>query len=183
MNIHFQGKQRQCHLDSGAAVERQLGKAIAHYPDWLLLLTGLCLIGCTPKAPTSPAASDKKEMSAKPSEAVSQKSLQAPSMSQICQNDSLLLLHFSAPKLFGTPLPKQCCAPGVLPKDDWRCDIDWPSSDVVSCESWAEMAGNLSALTKAPAAWMSATHLKQAQDNLSVLKTWHQTKYACADTP
>ena len=102
-----------------------------------------------------------------------------PTMTQICQSDALLLSHFSIKKLFGTPLPKACCAPGVLPPDYWQCELDWPSSDAPSCSGWQEMATALSAQLKDPPTWMTKAHQKTARKNHAVLKTWYQEKYGC----
>ena len=103
----------------------------------------------------------------------------APAMSQICQSDVLLLSHFPIKTLYGTPLPKTCCAPGVLPPDYWQCELDWPSSDAPACSHWQEMASALSKQLKAPPAWMTKAQQKMALENRAVLVTWHQDKYGC----
>jgi len=105
--------------------------------------------------------------------------LSAPTMTQICQSDALLLSHFPIKTLFGTPLPKACCATGVLPPDYWQCELDWPSSDAPSCSGWQEMATALSKQLKDPPIWMTKTHRKTARENQAVLLTWHQEKYGC----
>ena len=102
-----------------------------------------------------------------------------PAMRTVCQSDALLLSHFPIKTLFGTPLPKVCCESGVLPKDYWQCEHDWPSSDAIDCSAWQDMANTLSAQIETAPAWMSDTKKKIAADNLNTLHLWHKTKYAC----
>ena len=102
-----------------------------------------------------------------------------PSMSQICKDDTLLLSHFPIEELYGTPLPGACCAPGVLPDDYWQCKLDWPSSDVITCNRWQDMSNSLRRTLDLSPSWMTGTHQALATANRAVLNRWYETKYGC----
>jgi hypothetical protein len=58
-----------------------------------------------------------------------------------CVDDVWLLTHYELDRLASgsspgpdTGYPLECCAKGVLTDDQsWRCELDWPSSDMVDC--------------------------------------------------
>ena len=159
----------------------------------IILTSGLAMLfvtlGCSQQTPTKTQTVRSKTSASTTSSAVPKTTdtpapneganQPAPTMTQICQSDTLLLSHFPIKKLYGTPLPKACCAPGVLPPDYWQCELDWPSSDAPSCSGWQEMASALSKQLKDPPTWMTKAQQKTARENHAVLKTWHQEKYGC----
>ena len=95
----------------------------------IILTSGLAMLfvtlGCSSQTATKTQTVRSKAAASAPSSAVpkttsaptpNQGATQsAPTLSQICQSDALLLSHFPIKTLYGTPLPKACCAPGVLP--------------------------------------------------------------------
>ncbi len=69
-----------------------------------------------------------------------------------CTDEVWLLTHYEVGRLAsgsspapGTGYPLVCCAEGVLAADHWRCQVDWPSSDVVGCELFLEYRDALAA--------------------------------------
>jgi hypothetical protein len=52
---------------------------------------------------------------------------------EVCNDDALLLLKYSFDELRSHDgFKKRCCVKGALGDDD-RCQLDWPSSDVMAC--------------------------------------------------
>ena len=159
----------------------------------IILTSGLTMLlvtlGCSQQTATKTQTVRSKAAASAPSSAMpettnvptpNQGATQpAPTLSQICQSDALLLSHFPIQTLYGTPLPKTCCAPGVLPPDYWQCELDWPSSDAPPCSDWQEMATALSKQLEKPPTWMSKAQQKTARENHAVLVTWHKKKYGC----
>jgi len=72
---------------------------------------------------------------------------------ETCVDDAWLLTHYEVARLAsgsspgpGTGYPLACCAEGVLGDDDaWRCELDWPSSDVIDCQVWSDYRATLAA--------------------------------------
>ena len=79
-----------------------------------------------------------------PSSAENSKSpnpLSGKSLAEICENDELALIKWSFAEL-QNGFASLCCQPGGL-QDDGRCELDWPSSDVPSCELYDEMRNGI----------------------------------------
>jgi hypothetical protein len=103
-----------------------------------------------------------------------------PSPSERCETDGALMSHYPIDALYGTPLPSECCAPGVLSEGrEWLCEHDWPSSDVPLCSVWQELAKELHAFRSSPPAWVQKDHEEMAQQNMHVLMQWADTQYQC----
>ena len=65
-------------------------------------------------------------------------------MKEICNDDVLLLLKYSWDDLrFNNAFTKNCCAKGALGKDDDRCQLDWPSSDMPECGFFDELRNGI----------------------------------------
>ena len=67
--------------------------------------------------------------------------LQGKSLAEICENDELALIKWSFASLVND-FAGLCCKPGGL-QDDARCELDWPSSDVPSCDIYDEMRNGI----------------------------------------
>ena len=102
-----------------------------------------------------------------------------------CVDTVWLLTHYDVTRLAsgsapaeGTGYPLACCADGVLkPEDSYRCEIDWPSSDVISCEVWAEYHDALAA------AHPEGTRSPRVIANLEALKRWPSERHHCMSPP
>ncbi len=98
-----------------------------------------------------------------------------------CTDLAWLLTHYDISRLAsgsspapGTGYPVECCAEGVLTEDDsWRCELDWPSSDVVDCSTWSEYQAILAA------AHPEGARSEQVQTNLTILTKWIIEKHHC----
>jgi hypothetical protein len=71
--------------------------------------------------------------------------LAGKSMTDICNDDALLLLKFDWNELRRGGLKKVCCVASAL-GDDYRCQLDWPSSDVPACSQIDLLRNKLFAL-------------------------------------
>jgi len=99
-----------------------------------------------------------------------------------CVDDAWLLTHYDVVRLAsgsspapGTGYPIECCADGVLHEDDtWRCELDWPSSDVPDCSAWTEYHDTL------VAAHPEGARSARVQQNLATLKKWVKEKHHCS---
>jgi len=103
-----------------------------------------------------------------------------PSPSERCETDGALLSLYPIDTLYGTPLPSECCAPGVLSEGrEWLCEHDWPSSDVPPCSVWQELAKELHAFRSSPPDWVHGKHEKTGQRNMLILMQWADARYQC----
>lgn len=102
-----------------------------------------------------------------------------PTQSEICNSDALLLSVYAFDVLYGSPLPKVCCNEGIKLKEQWRCELDWPSSDVPSCASLTVMAQRLNALTKSQPKWYTPAHKARAIINAGRLRSLANSKDGC----
>ena len=64
--------------------------------------------------------------------------LMSSSREEICRTDALLLIKYPISNLENTGWTRFCCGKNPV-FDDGRCELDWPSSDVPSCDVWDEM--------------------------------------------
>lgn len=101
---------------------------------------------------------------------------------QTCVDPAWLLTHYdvqrlasgSAPQL-GSGYPQVCCAAGVLRTDDaWRCELDWPSSDVIDCRLWLQYRDQLAAAHRENA------RSKRVERNLATLARWASERHHCS---
>ena len=143
-----------------------------------------CGLGCN----KSPAPPEPEKESASPanSKAVKTKAKDLTagrSMTEICTNDVLLLTKYSVKSLMGTPLPKACCAKGILPANQaYRCNLDWPSSDVPSCATWSDLRKRLlAAHGVADGSGTPQSLPPLVRENARVLDRWHKDAYACQE--
>jgi hypothetical protein len=102
-----------------------------------------------------------------------------PSQTEICNSDELLLSIYEFRELYGTPLPKVCCTDVIKLKAQWRCDVDWPSSDVPTCASLSDMADRLTRFIDARPKWYTAEHTYRALANAGRLRSLSASKGEC----
>lgn len=102
-----------------------------------------------------------------------------PTQTEICNSDALLLSVYTFDVLYGSPLPKACCSEGVKLKEEWRCELDWPSSDVPSCAILTAMAQRLNAFTKTQPKWYTPAHRARAMINAGRLRLLANSKDGC----
>ena len=120
------------------------------------------LIGCGDSAPkeTPPKAEAPKEASKKaPAQSqvkpqatkttpppVAEKKgfdpLDGRTLKEICEADGLLLIKWPYAKI-QSEFSTLCCTAGGLSSDDYRCELDWPFSDVPSCSAYDEMRNEI----------------------------------------
>ena len=102
------------------------------------------------------------------------------SLEAICGSDTLFMAHYSFDEQFGTPLPAECCAPGVLAADRaWLCDVDWPFSDVPSCAEWGRMAIELERLLREAPSWLGAAQRDMLHQNILKLRKNSEMRTGC----
>ena len=76
----------------------------------------------------------------------------------------------------GTGYPVACCAEGVLSDSaSYRCEIDWPSSDVPGCDIWRDYHATLSA------AHPEGARSDLVEANLATLSQWAAEGHHCSD--
>jgi hypothetical protein len=100
-----------------------------------------------------------------------------------CIDDAWLLTHYAVTRLAsgsspqpGTGYPVACCAEGVLSGgESYRCELDWPSSDVPGCDIWTDYHAKLSA------AHPEGARPALVETNLSTLTRWTAEKHHCSD--
>jgi hypothetical protein len=100
---------------------------------------------------------------------------------ETCVDIPWLLTHYDVTRLAsgsspaeGTGYPLACCADGVLkPDDTYRCEIDWPSSDVIECDTWTAYHDQLAA------AHPEGARSPRVSDNLAALKRWPTEQHHC----
>ena len=102
-----------------------------------------------------------------------------PSQAQICNSDELLLSVYEFDALYGTPLPRACCTEAIRLKAQWRCELDWPSSDVPSCASLTDMADRLTRFIDTQPKWYTAVHRRRALVNAGRLRSLSVSKGDC----
>lgn len=102
-----------------------------------------------------------------------------PSQTDICNADPLLLSVYDFDVLYGTPLPKACCSERIKLKEQWRCELDWPASDVPSCASLTAMAKRLHAFIDSKPKWYTPAHKRRAVINVGRLRSLSESKGAC----
>ena len=103
-----------------------------------------------------------------------------PTPYERCQTDASLLSYYSVDYLYGTPLPAECCEPGILSEDrEWLCQHDWPSSDVPLCSHWQDLTRELRAFRLNPPAWVQEKHRLAAQKNMQTLMMWADSQSRC----
>ena len=101
---------------------------------------------------------------------------------ETCTDVGWLLTHYRLERLASgsspgpeTGYPVECCAPGVLNDDNaYRCELDWPSSDVIHCDIWRQYHLALSA------AHPKAARSAQVNDNLRLLRSWAESETNCS---
>lgn len=114
---------------------------------------------------------------------------------QVCASDELLLLRYPFADLQGGACQKVCCA---VDPEHRCCVLDWPFSDVPSCDAYAELRNGIFARYGYPfkdpkwqarfgreawysrredfdAAWLSAT----AKANVDVVKRKETAREGC----
>jgi len=64
------------------------------------------------------------------------------SLSTICTSNALALIKWPYDKL-QSDFNSLCCIKGGLPEDHEFCNLDWPSSDVLSCSAYDEMRNEI----------------------------------------
>lgn len=104
-------------------------------------LLALSLIACSSSSPDADPASGGAEPAQAETEAAASGSpspLAGLSDAQICEHDELLLLKWSVEELMAGGWKTHCCGPGTT-LDPGRCELDWPSSDVLACSAWGAM--------------------------------------------
>ena len=136
-----------------------------------------------PSVPEAPTVSEaaKTEVTLPATEAASAVPGPEEVNAKNCTDLAWLLTHYDISRLAsgsspapGTGYPIECCAEGVLTEDDsWRCELDWPSSDVVDCRTWSEYQAILAA------AHREGSRSEQVQTNLSTLTKWIIEKHRC----
>ena len=67
--------------------------------------------------------------------------LKGKSLAQICDDDTLALIKFSFSDL-QSDFAGVCCGDGGL-KDDMRCELDWPFSDVPPCTAYDDLRNGI----------------------------------------
>lgn len=137
----------------------------------LLLALACVAFGCsqpttktTSVTPPAPSVADAKAVNA-----------------ETCVDIAWLLTHYDVTRLAsgsspaeGTGYPLECCADGVLkPEDAYRCEIDWPSSDVIGCETWTAYHAALAA------AHPEGARSPRVIANLATLKRWPSEQHHC----
>ena len=98
-----------------------------------------------------------------------------------CTSDTWLLTHYAVERLASgsapgpnTGYPLECCADDVLSEGErWRCDLDWPSSDVIDCRGWKAYRDALAA------AHSEGTRSPLITKNLLTLARWFNEKHHC----
>ena len=102
------------------------------------------------------------------------------SLRQICNSEHIFLAHYALEKQYGTPLPPECCAPGILPEESmWLCTHDWPFGDVPPCSYWSELSEELKHLVEVSPEWLTQAHKNQLNTNLKVAQKWKAEQYGC----
>jgi len=115
---------------------------------------------------------------------------------QVCKSDALLLIKHPVAELENTGWTKFCC--GDNPVFEGRCELDWPSSDVPSCDLWDDLRNQIYARYGYPfqgkkwqawadkqawyerredfqERWLSDT----ARANIATLKRYAETEHHC----
>jgi hypothetical protein len=138
----------------------------------LLLLTLACVaLGCSQPTPKTTTATP-------PAPAVdSAEAINA----ETCVDIAWLLTHYDVARLAsgsspaeGAGYPLACCVEGVLkPDDTYRCEIDWPSSDVIGCETWTQYHDLLAG------AHPEGARSPRVTTNLATLKRWPGEQHHC----
>ena len=91
-----------------------------------------------------------------------------------CMSDLWLASHHSVEKLASSGLPEGCCTAGLLPEEEaWRCEMDWPSSDLPECSFWTRVHERLSEAIPAKA------RSPLVKTNLSTLSGWASEASNC----
>tara|TARA_B100000683_G_C12414482_1_gene525238 strand:+ start:495 stop:1073 length:579 start_codon:yes stop_codon:yes gene_type:complete len=133
----------------------------------IFFMLTLGLIGCgesapketppkeTPQKAEPPQEASKKEAAkpeAKPqpqkteASAVVEKKgfnpLDGKTLKEICEADGLLLIKWPYAKI-QSEFSALCCTKDGLSSDDYRCEMDWPFSDVPSCSAYDEMRNEI----------------------------------------
>lgn len=85
----------------------------------------------TPK-PEAPPTAEKKGFNP----------LDGKPLKEICEADGLLLIKWPYEKI-QAEFSALCCTEGGLSSDDYRCELDWPFSDVPSCSAYDEMRNEI----------------------------------------
>jgi len=94
---------------------------------------------------------------------------------ETCTSDLWLLTHYSVEDLVRDGLPKDCCVQGLLPEEEsWRCELDWPSSDVPPCTIWTDFHRELSN------AHSEKSCSDRVKNNLSILARWGAEHHLCS---
>ena len=98
-----------------------------------------------------------------------------------CSDPRWLLSHFPLARLASGSSPEAdsgfpiaCCASSALGREDRRCQLDWPSSDLVECTLWLELRD---ALTEA---YPRTPRPRRVQQNIEALEDWHARQHQCA---
>ena len=102
-----------------------------------------------------------------------------PSQTEICNSDEMLLSIYEFRELYGTPLPKACCHDVIKLQAQWRCEHDWPSSDVPTCTSLSSLADRLMRFIDARPKWYTTEHRRRATANVGRLRSLSLSKGDC----
>ena len=113
----------------------------------VLLLGGLFLPACSGKTSSSDeqeptgdhqaaTSTDEAVAQTPPASSAAEGPLAGKSTQEICENDELLLIKAPYVELAGGGWKELCCS-GATDFSEGRCELDWPFSDVPSCEAWA----------------------------------------------
>ena len=137
----------------------------ARYTLVTFLLIGFIVQACSSSTRTVSGAEPKSE---------------GISLRQICNSEHIFLAHYALEKQYGTPLPPECCAPGILPEESmWLCTHDWPFGDVPPCSYWGELSEELKHLVDVSPKWLTQAHKNQLNTNLKVVQKWKAEQYGC----
>ena len=99
-----------------------------------------------------------------------------------CADVTWLLTHYRLERLASGNAPAKdsgyplaCCEPGVLSDENsYRCELDWPSSDVVHCDLWRHYHFALSA------AHPQGSRSERVESNLGLLSAWAENETNCS---
>ena len=134
---------------------------------------GVLFCGCTSK---KPSASPPTQTGSAPNAAAAKTAQKITS--ENCMDDIWLVTHYPVEKLAAHGLPAPCCVEGLLSEEQaWRCELDWPSSDVPPCSFWTEIHEKVAKATP------EDTRNTLTRGNLATLARWVAEKQNCATEP
>ncbi len=132
-----------------------------------ILLLWFC--GCKTTDTAAPASRAQNQ-----SEALEKTKKSLTFTAENCMSDLWLASHHSVKDLASSGLPEGCCAADLLPEEEaWRCEMDWPSSDLPECSFWTRVHERLSEAIPAKA------RSPLVKTNLSTLSGWASEASNC----